>query len=392
MDRDVRTIRVTGGVEVFLQQIRHHWVLSLLLFLALCGVAVLHTYVRNSADYQHRSMQLIMKNMGHNLWFLDESADPLDAIVGSDDLPTFADDRIYELAGDRRVASTYWANALQGMVQIQGRRVLLTGVHRVDDYQITAERPHLLEVLSPGEARLGHNVAADWDLVEGDMLSVEGRRYYVVEVYRARGTIDDHRLWIPLGDAQQWLGKPGRANLILGFLCMRGMPLDAGLARLGDQIADHHAGFQVIPRMNMLEARSLARATTAQYLSYLLMIVLIVTAALIAIVGWMEVKERRYELSIMLAMGTACHFLIGLVIGKLVALALAASLIGFLIGSYCSVYWLSPHLLYETQPITIVWDVFPKVLATSLILMSLAAVVPLVNILRLDPARMLSEE
>ncbi len=383
---------IFGWIGPLVRQMRYAWAITLLLTVALCGVVALHTYVRNSARFQNRSMQLIMKDTGHNLWFLDASANLLDVVSGSPDVPAFADDRILELTADRGVASTYWGNILQERIRIRDRDVLLTGVEVVDDHQVTEEKSHLLDPLPPGTAALGYTLARDWALTVGDLATFGERQYRIQTVHAANGTLDDTRLWVPLADAQEWLAKPGQANLILGFLCMQGRTLDAGVQRITQRIADKHADFQVIPLMNLLNARALARMTTSRYLGYLLTVILAVTGLLIATVAWMEINERRHELAILMAMGAGHLFVVLFFLAKLALLALVATLLGFLLGSFGSVHWLSHVLVTHTQPVTVLWSDFPRILALVLALVGLAAIVPTIHLSRLDPTRILAEE
>lgn len=384
--------RPHAWLEVLGCQLRYAWAVTLLLTVALAGVVALYTYARNSARFQNRSMQLIMKDTGHNLWFLDASANLLDVVSGSPDVPAFADDRIYELTADRGVASTYWGNILQERIAVRDREVLLTGLEVVDDHQVTEEKSHLLDPLLPGTAALGYTLARDWGLAEGDRLDLGDRQYRIQTVHPANGTLDDTRLWVPLADAQQWLDKPGQANLVLGFLCMQRRSLDAGLQRLERRLAEYHPDFQVIPLMNLLQARALARMTTSRYLGYLLSVVLAVTVILIATVGWMEVNERRYELAILIAMGASLRFVTLFFLAKLGLLALTAGFLGFLLGSYGSVHWLSPVLVTHTEPVRVIWSDLPRILAWVLGWVGLAAMIPVIRLCRLDPTRILAEE
>lgn len=377
-----------------MKQLRVQWAVSLLLGISLCGVVALYTYARNSARFQHRSIQLIEKDAGHNLWFFDASARLFDAVSGSANLPAFPDEYVHVLAGDRKVASTYWGNVLQERIPLRDREVLLTGLEVVGDHQVTEEKAHLFEPLAPGEAALGASLAREWNAAVGDRLVFGDREYVVQRVHALRGNLDDERLWVPLAEAQAWLGKPGQANLILGFLCMHGVSLEEGLVRLRHRLGEEHAGLElrVVPLMSMLESRAMSRITTARYLEYLLLMVLSVSGLLMAAIGWMEVNERRYELAIMMAMGASYRFLFLLFLAKMLLLAAVASLAGFLLGSLLYIHWLTPVLVTHTQPVAMVWTTLPRIFLLTLGLAGFAAVVPLIHLTRLDPTRILAEE
>lgn len=375
------------------RQICRQWAVCLLLTISLTGVVALYTYTRNSARFQHRSIQLIMKELGHNLWFIDKSANPFQAATGSPDLPTFPAGRARNLIEDRRIASTYWGNVLQAPVTVNDRTILLTGVEKLDDHQVTEEKDHLLEELKPGAAALGHTLARAWGAREGGELVLEaGRTYRIQTIYPPRSALDDERLWVPLADAQAWLNKPGQANLVLGFLCMSRLSLEEGLIRLEQRIAERHDEWQVLPLRNVLNARALARITTARYLDYLLVSVAAVSVLLMAALGWMEINERKYELAILLAMGAGYPFLFLFFLSKVAVLAIIAALAGFLVGSYASVHWLTPVLVTHTKPVSVLWSDLPGIVGLTLALVGAASIAPLIHLMRLNPTRILAEE
>ncbi len=371
---------------------RHQPTLCLLLGLSLAAGSALYTYARNSARFQSRSMQLIMKDLGHNLWFFSAAGTPFQVTSAVPDLPAFADDRVHSLSGDRTVASTYWCNILQATVPLRGRTVLLTGFEALDDHQVTDEKAHLLEPLPPGYAALGRTLAQAWKLEEGDVLSLGERDYTVRWVHPSRGALEDERLWLPLADVQTWLGRPGEANLILGFLCMQGRSLEDGLARLQARLAERHADLQALPLMNILKARELARLTTSRYLDVLLAAIAAVVMLLMAGVGWLEVNERRHELAMLLAMGAGYRFLALFFLTKAAVLTVTAATAGFLLGSFCSIRWLSPVLVTQSQPMQVLWSDLPHVIGLALALVAAASLMPMARLVRLDPVRILAEE
>ena len=62
-------------LKIVTTQIRHKWSVALLIFLAMTALVTLYVYARNTAAFSNRSMQLVMKNMGHNLLILPKDAD-----------------------------------------------------------------------------------------------------------------------------------------------------------------------------------------------------------------------------------------------------------------------------------------------------------------------------
>ena len=77
---------------------------------------------------------------------------------------------------------------------------------------------------------------------------------------------------------------------------------------------------------------------------------------------------------------------------KLLAIALAASVAGFFIGSFLSRWLLSPVLTANTRPITIIWGQLPQVMALTCLVAAVAELLPMFKLVRMDPNAILIEE
>lgn len=83
----------------------HKWPITLLLCVALTTVVSLHVYLENSAMFSNRSMQLVMKNMGHNLLILPSEADALAFHTCSERQLAFDESICGEMASHKKLAS-----------------------------------------------------------------------------------------------------------------------------------------------------------------------------------------------------------------------------------------------------------------------------------------------
>ena len=378
--------------RMILYQARHKWTITLLLWLVMTALVSLYVYLDNSARFSNRSMQLIMKNMGHNLLILPRNADPIDTYLCTNEQIFFSDEVTHRMAKHMKLASRYYASVLQAREIINGKMLLLTGiqpVHRLDE---TAEKRHLVSEIPSGRARLGKAAAQSLNALAGDSITLHSRTFSVEEVYPTQGTIDDYRVYLPLEDCQQLLGKPGRINAILSFLCLHGTSHD-GVSRYQKQkMEELFPDFQIVTKLRIAQGRYLARMTTNRYLFYLLAIVFWITVIVIAMTGFQEVSERRREVGILLAMGARYPSIAGLYAVKLLILATAAASAGFLIGSLLSRELLSGVLTFNTRPVTFIWGQCPKVLGLACLAVGLAAVLPIVKLIRMDPNAILTEE
>ena len=104
-----------------------------------------------------------------------------------------------------------------------------------------------------------------------------------------------------------------------------------------------------------------------------------------------EVTERRREVGILVAMGAGMPYIAGLYLAKILALAVAAAVTGFVIGSELAVRMTAPFLVTQTRAVRILWEDLPSVVALSAAVALVAMLLPMVQLLRMDPNRTLVE-
>ena len=379
-------------LKIIANQARYRWHITLLLWVAMTALVSLYVYLGNSARFTNRSMQLIMKNMGHNLLILPREADPLDTYRCTDKQVLFDEDVTFRMAEHTQLASKYYASVLQERVGLPGGSVILTGivpVHRSDE---TREKGHLVTAIPPGRARLGAEAARLLKATVGDRITVLSGGYQVAEVLESLGSMDDFRVYLPLDECQKLLGRPKQINAILAFLCLHGTSL-RGVSRHQEKaFSKLFPDFRIITRTRIAQGRYLARMTTDRYLAYLLGIVLCITVVIIVVTGFQEVSERKREVGILLAMGVGYTYIIGLHLLKLLAIALLASVTGFFIGSYLSRSLLAAVLVANTRPVAVVWDQLPSVMGLTCLVAFLAELLPMAKLVRMDPNAILIEE
>lgn len=380
-------------LKIIVNQARQKWVVTALLLLAMTSLVSLYVYIRNSARFSNRSMQIIMKNMGHNVLILPAGADPGRTYLCDERQALFSDTVTGEMSGQLGLASKYYVSMLQEKADANGKTVVLTGIEPVSRGDETREKRNLVVAIKPGHARLGSAAAEAFNAGQGDTISIMNRSFHVDRVLCSQGTIDDSRVYIPLAQSQEMLKKPGKINAILAFLCLSyGPSLEKTCAHQDKIMSRFFPGFRTITKTNLAQGRYLARMTTTRYLYYLLGIVLAVTVALIVVAGVQEVSERIREVGILLAMGAGYSYIVSLYIVKLFALALMASTAGFFIGSGLSKLLLVDVLTSNTRPIGILWNQMPSTMVLTCAVAVAAEVIPMIKLVRMDPNAILVEE
>lgn len=363
-----------------------------LLLALIAAITTLYVFVDNSAKFSDRSMKLIMKRMGHNMLILPETANPMDAYHCTGHQPEFPDTVTRFLAGKTRLLSKYYVSRLQKVIELDGHPLILTGIEPVTRPDETKEKGNMVKAVRKGTARVGTEAAQRLRVKPGDTVEILSGKFHVETVVPPGGTNDDFRIYVALQDAQSILGKPGRINGIIAFECLHAGSLEHSEKFQKAELAKVMPGFRHISNMKIAKGRYLGRVTTSSFLGSLLTVLIIVAVLSIVIVGLQEVADRKYEVSIMSAMGADHLFVAGLFLTKMALLATVGALIGFVVGGHISVLLTSDVLVTNTQPIHVQWNKLPGILAWAAGIAAAAELVPLLKLARLDPGATLMEE
>ena len=374
------------------RQLWHKRVVASLVFLAMTALVTLYVYSSNTSKFANRSMQLVMKNMGHNLLILPRDADPQAIYVCSDEQIVFPEQTARELSQYRKLLSKYYVSVLQSRVVMEEQSVVLTGIEPIARKDESREKGNMVLPLGEAEARLGAEAARRLGKKAGDLVEIQGRSFNVVEVLPAKASLDDCRVYVDLERCQEILDQPGEIHFILAFLCLHAGSLDRSLEIQEKMLAEEWPQFRQISRMDVAQGRYLARQTTQKSLYYLLGIVAVATVVVVAVTGLQEVNDRRHETGIMIAMGLSQIYIVSLYLVKTLFLAVGASMIGFLLGSLLAVQLTGSFLVVNTAPVSILWTQLPSVIGLTCLVAALAETLPVLKLVSLDPNTILAEQ
>jgi len=100
------------------------------------------------------------------------------------------------------------------------RQILLVGSRgEVPDLHQRPKKP-MVQPVPDGTIVLGYELHDSLGLKVGGTVTLMGRQFTVSRCHEQRGSKDDITAWIPLRDAQELLGEPGRLNAILALECL----------------------------------------------------------------------------------------------------------------------------------------------------------------------------
>lgn len=280
-----------------------------------------------------------------------------------------------------------------------------------------APKQPLLAKVPPGKMIIGHEVSRALGLKVGSKAELVGRQFEVTWIYESRGDDDDVSVWLELGDAQELLGKPGKISGIQALSCI--CP-QAELEEIKKQIVRILPGTQVHVSRTEAVVRYEARARAAEEAktnvrlarlrgqadvereresrarlrgqvealgSWLAPVLVVAGAAAIALLTLVNVRERKSEIGILLALGVRSGKVLSAFLAKALLTGLLGALLGYAAGFAAAAAW---------GPSPALWDIFDPtvllvVLAATPLLSALACWAPALLAARQDPAVVLRE-
>lgn len=335
------------------------------------------------------STRVLMKEMGFNLQIIPVDADLARYQALDYEGPVMPAEYVDRLAASRQIMAQHFVGKLQRTMEIDGYKVVLTGVLGQTIRTGTVKDPMPTSYEVPrGEAFLGAAAARSLNLAVGDLVVILGREFQITRVLPEYGAIpEDIRVFIHLWDAQELLEKPGVINAIDALACQCPASAKDIVASVSRSILATLPDVQVEPYYSLLLARHHQRVLVARIRLAVLVGALIVAAAALWGLSYQNVSARRHEIGVLRALGFSDGRILGLFMGKTVLYALCAALTGCVVGRlfiYCSGINASPAIL--TPPTTLFLLLPITVLAA--VLFSLPSIM---GMLLRDPADILGD-
>lgn len=269
----------------------------------------------------------------------------------------------------------------------------------------------ILVAVSPGKIVLGYEIWQSLELKPGDNVRLLGIDFQVSKIHPQRGNKDDITVWIDLGKAQELLHKQGEINAILALKChCEGN--DISIIR--QDIARILPDTQVIEIENKVvtraKARDRAKATADSALvaeqryrarlrheketfaAWMIPLVIIGSTALIGLIIFNNVNERRPEVGILRAIGLRSRQILFVFMAKAFMMGLFGALAGCIIGFTVGLISSEISGLSQAAPELFRPGMLVIIMITAPLLSSFASWVPALIASRQDPAVILREE
>lgn len=369
------------------------WNMTLLLFMVIAILVSLFVFITNTNRFAVRSMQLIMKNMGPNQVLVPAGENPLHVYLCTEEQQLFPEAMLESMASDTALLSKYYLGMLQQRIRVGDVEVVLSGIRPVKRLDETSEKHSLVKPVHAGQVRLGSEAAALLNLGTDDTFTLGSVAFTVERVLPVRGTLDDCRVYLPLPAAQEFLKTGRQINVVYSFECLHlGGALEDIHAYQRERLQKMFPDYRQYNITSIAQGRYYARRMTEKYLYYLVSAITLIAVMVIAISGFQEVTERKYETGVLISMGAGYGYISSLYLVKILIISVLAAAAGFLIGGTLSVKLTAPFLITNTRHITLLWGNLPKTVIMSGGVAVLAQLLPIIKLLRLDPCAILTEE
>ncbi len=369
-------------LNLLLRETRHHWVNALLGALGLAMAVALVVTVRMTTAAAERETRRVMRDLGFNLRIIPRTTDMDHFWTHGFSDQTMPEETVRKMAVQNGVflSFNHLTPTLEGRIQAGDRPALLTGVGETLIGPGEAKQPMGFR-LKPGHVFLGSAIATRLNAKRGGAVRLGGREFKVERVLAESGTDDEVRIYGALSDVQSLLGSPGRINEIKAVDCLCLTADQDPLGKLREVLEKALPEARVLQLSTLADARAKQRQMAGRYAQFAVPLVLLVGAGWLALLAWLNVRERRVEIGLWRALGHSSSRIAALFLGKAVLLGLSGALAGFGLGTWIALRE-GPDLFQvtakslRTDPTLLLWAIVltPAFAALATLLPTLRAV------------------
>ncbi len=377
-------------ISLLAREVRHHWINAILGTLGLAIAVALLVTVQMTTAAAERETRRVMRDLGFNLRIIPRSTDMDHFWTHGFSDQTMSEQTVRTLADQHGVflSFNHLTPTLEGRIEAGGRPALLTGVGETLVGPGEAKQPMGFR-LKPGQVFLGSAIAGRLKAKRGEGIQLGGREFKIERVLAESGTDDEVRIYGALSDVQRLLGAPGRINEIKAVDCLCLTADQDPLGKLRAVLEQTLPEARVLQLRTLADARAKQRQMATRYAQFAVPIVLLAGAAWLALLAWLNVRERRVEIGLWRALGHSTSRIAVLFLGKAMALGLVGAVAGFVLGTGIALR-AGPELFQVTakslrgDPTLLLWAL---VLTPSFA--ALATLLPTLRAIAQDPSEVL---
>lgn len=322
-----------GGL--ILRELRHRWVNAMLSGFGLTIAVALLVAVKMTTAASERETRRVMRDLGFNLRIIPRTTDMDHFWTHGYSDETMAEDAVKRLAAGHGVflSFNHLTPALEGRLEVGGKPALLTGLGDTIVDPNESKQPMGFR-LKPGQIILGPAIAERLNAKRGGTVRIGEREFVVERILGESGTEEDVRIYGALGDVQAVLGLPERINEIKAIDCLCLTAEEDPLSQLRAVIGEILPEARVLQLSALADARARQRQMAERYARFAVPLVLLMGAGWLALLAWLNVRERRAEIGLWRALGHGSPRIAALLLGKAILLGVAGAVAGYGLGTW----------------------------------------------------------
>jgi putative ABC transport system permease protein len=218
---------------------------------------------------------------------------------------------------------------LIGVVEIEGKKVPLMGVHFQEEIRLKKWwKIHGTGPKSREEVLLGNEVAVKLFKSTGDTLGINGKMVKVTGVLDETGSQDDFLIFGDLAFVQEVMKKPGALSLIEVSAFCNTCPIEEIVRQISEKLP--HAKVTAIKQTLLTKMEALDHF---KKFSIGISIIVLLIGSLIVFTNMMaSVNERKREIGIFRAIGFRKSHVVRIIFLEALIVGLIAGMMGYLLG------------------------------------------------------------
>jgi len=391
------------------------WVISMLRSHDLeSGRIIAQMEAKTSADMKklEDDIRKSMKGLGFNIYIFPKDQDMSEVYAQGYASKTMPEEYVERLANSKIITINHLLPTLTQKLKWpeKQRTIIVIGIRGELPLAFRDPKAAMIDPIEPGKIILGYELHQSLGISAGDTVPLLGRNFQVAECYPERGSTDDITVWMNLNDCQELLNKKGRINAIQALECNC-----ATVDRLGEIRTEL---LSILPDTKITEtgstalaraeARNLAKEVSRKRIAaakanrdrlgeerrklsaMLLPGVTLFAMVLVALLAFLNVRDRISEIGILQAVGVNRTMIQA-------AFLIRAALAGFAGALLGTAAFLIASSLMKKEPVFTIFELIRvkemvAVLLVAPLLAALAAWLPSVVASENDPAVILRHD
>ena len=380
------------AIGLIFKEILHRKVNFLLGVLAVAMAVALVVGFFTASKAAERETARLMLNLGYNLHIIPKDTNMEQFLLTHIPDTTMPEEYLEALANQKKVSYNHLLGNLQAQVSWKGMQVVVTGL-APEVCPPGRKKPPMIFQVKPGTVYVGHRIAEQLGLKQGEAIEIAGRELKIVKCLAESGGIDDMRLQCSLQDAQHILGLPGQINEIKAVDCLCFADTNDMAAILRSEVASILPKAQVYHATEISSTRSKTRQMIRNLFAVIMPFVVIACGVWVGILTIMNVRDRQHEIGIMRALGHGSEKITTLFLGKAVVVGVVGAVVGYVAGTLLALEF-GPSVFKITAATILKPDMqmLVKVAILAPLFTATASFIPTMVAVAYDPAVTLREE